>query len=245
MKIESLQNQTVKNLVRLKNKKDRDATQTFLVQSAHLIEEAEKAGVLKAVYQLEDLPVISKTEPVYCTQAVLNKISSQNSDASYIGLCVMPKPKIDEAKKILILDRIQDPGNAGTLIRSALAFGMDEVILSPGCADVFGPKAIQSSQGAIFHIPVIMADLTKEIGQLKDKGVQIYGTALHTKAIELHNLHPEGPFALIIGNEGQGISQEVLDLCDEKVFIEMQTFESLNAAVAGSIAMYWLQISSK
>ncbi len=242
MDIESVQNATVKALVRLKTKKERDQTGLFLVEGAHLIEEAKAAGILQKVYQSVDLPPVEGVPTITCSQAVLNKISSLQSDASQIGLCKKEeKPLPENGRRFLILERVQDPGNVGTLIRSAYSFGMDGVICSPDCADPYSPKTIQSAKGALFHIPLITADLPGRIESLKSRNIPVYGAALHQNSIELHDLHISDRAAVVIGNEGHGLSQTVLDACSQLVHIEMKNFESLNAAVAGSILMYIFQ----
>lgn len=246
MKIESLQNATVKALVRLKNKKDRDLSGEFLVEGLHMLQEAAQAGCLKQVYMLDTLPEFTQAPVTFCSQAVLNKLSSQKSDAKYIGLCTKPelhpdlKPVEGKPFHILLLDRIQDPGNMGTLIRSACAFGFDGVFCSGDCADLYNPKTIQSTQGALFQIPVMTDDLETVISRLQAQQVTVYGAALHQDSTALRNLSIASSSAVVIGNEGQGIRPEILNCCDRLVHIEMETFESLNAAIAGSIFMYEL-----
>ncbi len=240
MKIESIQNQTIKALAKLSSKKQRDETGQFLVEGWHLLQEAHQAGCLQHIYQLEGLPTLEGVETSECTQAVLNKLSSQKSNAKYIGLCHKPilKAPITDFSKVLLLDRLQDPGNVGTLIRSAYSFGLEAIVLSSDCADPYGPKTIQSSQGALFHLPIFMeADLVKVSDALKQQGIPVFGAALHRQALTLHDLEIPSRFGLVIGNEGQGISQDVLASCSEFVYIQMAAFESLNAAIAGSILM--------
>lgn len=253
--IESVQNATIKDLARLSTKKERDRQGLFLIEGLHLLEEAAAAGLLEHVYQLQTLDPFrfqsagsDRPVPVtLCSQPVLNRLSAQKSDARYIGVCRKPDLSFEAGpsmKKILLLDRVQDPGNVGTLIRSACSFGLDAVILSSDCADPYGPKTIQSTQGALFHIPVFSADLLQTIQTLRSQALPVYGAALHQNSIELHDLSIPDGFALIIGNEGQGISQSVLDACTQLVHIEMAAFESLNAAIAGSILMYAFQFPS-
>lgn len=240
--ITSLQNRTVKNLVRLKNKKDRDLTGTFLVEGRHMIEEAAKAGLLKEIYADEKLMDESwPLSPVFCSESVMDKISQQKSGSSCLGLCRKPEDQPSGLQRLLLLDRVQDPGNVGTLIRSAYAFGADGVILSAGCADPYAPKTLQSSQGAIFHLPVIFSDLYVMMDQLKERSVPTYAAALHHDSICLKNLPVSETYGILIGNEGQGLSEELIEAADRTVFIEMSAFESLNAAIAGSILLYHFQ----
>lgn len=250
-KITSAQNQTIKELAKLSSKKVRDEKGLFLAEGLHLLQEASDAGLLEQVFQLEDAPLFQTrtkqyTPITFCTQAVLNKLSSQKSDAKYIGVIRKPEETdlaafLKSHQKVLLLDHLQDPGNVGTLIRSACAFGMDAVLLSADCADPYGPKAIQSSQGALFHIPVLEADLLSAIETLKQEGVHVYGAALHQDSSELHDTKIPETFGIVIGNEGQGIRPVILAACSSLIHIEMAAFESLNAAIAGSILMYAFQ----
>ncbi len=141
----------------------------------------------------------------------------------------------------LILEDIQDPGNLGTLIRTAEAAGMDMVIMSEGCVDIYNPKVIRSTMGTIYRIPYYVckgrADFTDIIREIKDCGVRIYGGCL-TDSKRYTNVDMTGKCGIVIGNEGNGITDETLGMI-EKVHIPMKgEIESLNASVAGSILMY-------
>lgn len=238
-KIESLQNQTIKTLTKLSSKKQRDITGQFLVEGLHLLQEAKEAGCLLHVYQLENLPTLEEIPTTFCSQNVLNKLSAQKSDAKYIGVCQKqssPLSTLTHYSKVILLDHLQDPGNVGTLIRSAYSFGIEAVVLSQNCADPYGPKTIQSSQGALFHLPIFdQVNLLDAIKNLQDQHIPIFGAALHQNAITLHDLSIPIRFGIVIGNEGQGIEENILSICNELVYIQMASFESLNAAIAGSI----------
>lgn len=219
--ITSVQNTTIKNLARLKNKKDRDRSGLFLVEGLHMIQEAAAAGLLQSIYAIEGWQSPLPAEPEFCTQNVLNKLSSQKSDASLIGVCRRPVFSSalgeQQAKKFLLLDHIQDPGNVGSLIRSAYAFGVQAVILSADCADPYAPKTLQSTQGALFHLPVLTADLADVIRQLQNADISVFAAALHQNSVCLHDLSVPASFGVIIGNEGQGIRQELIHLADQTV----------------------------
>ena len=243
--ITSLTNAKIKNFARLSMKKDRDKTGLFLAEGIHMIEEARKAGILQEVLQTESLPVLEGVPTEFCSRPVLDKLSSNKSGTDCIGVCRKPVHDKTDGSRILMLERVQDPGNVGTLIRSAYAFGADLVILSEGCADPWSAKALQSSKGAVFHIPVLSCPLTEKIQALKEEGTEVFATALHQDSVNLHNVQVPDKWALVIGNEGQGLSSDVLQGCTRSVFIEMQDFESLNAAVAGSIALYRFQFKNE
>ena len=155
----------------------------------------------------------------------------------------MAKCKIDSnnelmmKKRYLILDDLQDPGNIGTLIRSALAFGIDQVILSKNCVDLYNDKLLRAMQGANFHISCIYGDLTEIIEKLQANGVVVVGSALENGQ-DISLIEKTEKMAFIVGNEGNGMNQNILDKCDYIGYIPIQTIESLNVAIAGSILMY-------
>lgn len=143
-------------------------------------------------------------------------------------------PKKDES--IVVLETVQDPGNVGTVIRTASALGIDRVLLCGGCADLYNPKTVRATMGAIFRQCVQETDLTS----LSQLGVPLYGAALSPKAGDIRSLKLDaGPCAVAIGSEGRGLSQELLKLCCGEMIIPMVPGnESLNAAVAAAIVMW-------
>ena len=149
---------------------------------------------------------------------------------------------IEKQNRLLLLDRVQDPGNLGTLLRSAVAFGFDGVILGEGCVDVYNEKVIRSTQGAIFKIPIEFHDLKEYVPLLQSNDVKVYGTSLQNGK-PLGEIEEKVKMAFILGNEGQGVSSELLSSTDGNIFIEMsQNIESLNVSIAGSIIMYHFRL---
>ncbi len=145
-------------------------------------------------------------------------------------------------KKLLLVDAVQDPGNVGTLIRTADAAGYDCVVLGKGSADLYNPKVIRSTQGSHFHIPVIQADLFDWIANLEEEGVPVIGAVLDDQAKSLNDMTKRDTLALMVGNEGNGISPELQDRLSEKVYIPIYgDSESLNVAVAAGILLYGLR----
>lgn len=140
---------------------------------------------------------------------------------------------------IILLDRVQDPGNLGTIIRTADAFGVDGIIVSEGSVDVYNPKVVRATMGSLFRMKIYHTeDSMGTIRELKDKGIIIYSTSLQGKSF-IHEVDFKAPSLLIIGNESRGVSDELLDMADMLVKIPMVGgAESLNAAVASSIIMY-------
>jgi TrmH family RNA methyltransferase len=235
--ITSLQNHKVKQWVKYQLKKHRDEDGVFLAVGEHLVEEAQMSGILREV--MISAPVdfdvlVPKTE---VTPEICKKISMTQSGVSIVGLCEYPKKRPSAYHRLLLCDDIQDPGNMGTIIRTALSFGFDAVAISYGSADVFNDKTLRASQGAVFHLPIVRSDLKDIIKELKENGVRIIASTLDD-AQPLDSFEPLEKVAVILGNEGQGVSHLLLALADEKVKIEMSGFDSLNVAVAAGIFCY-------
>lgn len=239
MEITSLTNTKVKNWAKLKEKKHRDQAQCFLVEGEHLIMEAHAANCLECLIVLKGsvYPQIQGM-PVYeVTKEVIQKLTSLTSLETLLGVCRMPNMEEQVYTRVVVLDGVQDPGNLGTIIRTAISFGYEAVILSHDCADAYNEKVIRSTQGALFHIPMIRGQLDELLPRFKQQGMTLYATALQN-AVPLSTITPSECFALIFGNEGSGVREKTLSMCDHTIKIEMKTFESLNVAVAAGICMY-------
>jgi TrmH family RNA methyltransferase len=237
MIITSLNNPTIKEISKLKNKKYRDLTNTYLVEGDHLIEEAYKNNLLTKIILLEDTTCNYDIEKIYVTKEVMKKLTELDTPNKIIGI-VKENTPLPIGNKILILDNIQDPGNLGTIIRSSVAFDIDTIVLSPNTVDTYNPKVIRSTQGMIFYTNIITLKLKEFIDEIKTKNYTIFGTNVRNgKNIKEITL-PE-KFALVLGNEGQGVSKEIESLCDDNIYIKMSSkCESLNVSVATSILLY-------
>lgn len=239
MVITSLDNDKVKYYYKLGKKKYRDLNNKFIVEGEHLVLEAYKAGVLKEVLILEDEVLPIEVSQIEVSKDVLKKITSLNTPPKMIGLC---EKKIDTTigKRILILDEIQDPGNMGTIIRSAVAFNIDTIVIGDGSVDVYSPKVIRATQGMIFHVPIVFYSIDKLIPILKKLNIKVYATNVNYGE-DVKNLtkKEKETFALIIGNEGNGVNPKYLELSDKYIYIPMnEVVESLNVAIATSIILY-------
>ena len=242
MVITSVDNNKIKELSKLKESKYRKKNSQFIVEGYHLVEEANKYNRLEEVFLLEDITYEINVPCTYVSKEVMKKLSSLDTIPDIIGICSIKDNGTIKGKRILMLDRVQDPGNLGTIIRSSLAFNIDTIILSKDCVDLYNSKVIRSTQGMIFGINIITMDLIEAIDILKKDNIKIYGTRVDN-GIDVSTLTVEekNSFALIMGNEGQGVSSEVLDLCDKYLYIKMNNnTESLNVAVATSIILYEL-----
>ena len=235
MLITSVNNDKVKELVKLKEKKYRDKTGLFFVEGIDLVEEAYKNSMIKELFVLDGENVSIDVPVTYVSYDVMKKISDMESISEYYAVCYK-KEELEIENRIVILDGIQDPGNLGTIIRSAVAFNFDTVVLSKNTVDLYNPKVLRSTKGMLFNINIIVRDIEEFINDLD--GWTIYGTDV----INGNNIKDEdisSKVAIVIGNEGRGISDSVKKLCDKFIYIGMNSdCESLNASVAASILMY-------
>ena len=237
MLITSLNNKHIKEINKLKEKKYRDESDTFLIETKHLVMEAYKEGLIKELILEKDEIYPLDVKTTYVTKEILKKLSSTESPSNVMAV-VYKKKEEKIGEKILLLDNIQDPGNLGTIIRSAVAFNIDTIVLSNETVDLYNPKVVRSNQGMMFHTNIIRRNSKKFINELKEKDYKIVGTKV-TNGHDVRTSSIYSHFCLVIGNEGKGISREIEELCDEYLYIKMNDdCESLNASVAASIIMY-------
>lgn len=244
MEIRSADNQNVRKWEKLRQKKYRDEYGLFIVQERHLISEALDKGVLEHLLVREGCDNPFNKEAITVSDKVMKKLSSNVSLNDYIGICRIVDNELPEGNSFILLENVQDPGNVGTIIRTAYSFGYDAVILNEGCASLYNEKTIQSSQGALFHIPVLTMNIDEAIEKLHEMGVRIYATTLSSSHYISETVKPE-KYGLLFGNEGKGLKKETVEQCDENIKIEMENFESLNVAVACGICAYYFKNSLK
>ncbi len=231
MNITSTQNDKVKYWNNLKNKKFRDQEKRFLIEGDHLINEAAKLGLI-----LETISIVNPDADYFVTKEIMEKISDQKS-INYNAAVVKFIPEDTINGNIIILDGIQDPGNLGTIIRSGVAFNVNNIILSDTSVDLYNPKVVRATEGMLFHVNVLRRNLVEFIPTLKNLGYHIIGTDVKS-GIKLSDI-PKKNIAIIIGSEGNGMSQDVKKLCDNFINIPISDkCESLNAGIAASIIMY-------
>lgn len=248
--ISSVNNKTIKDLAKLNKKKYREDTGMYIIEGFHLIEEALKAG-RKFQYLLGTDEALSKVEEygvdlsnksvILINKAITRHLSStKNSQEIFMVL------KIDQPKefpfnygKWVLLDNLADPGNVGTIIRTADAAGFDGVVLSPESVDLYNPKTQRAMQGSQFHIELIKQDLASVLTTLKSYDIPVYASMLDKTAKELPDFEKVPQLGLVIGNEAHGVSDFIAKLSDEKLYIPIKgQAESLNAAVAAGIMIY-------
>lgn len=237
--ITSLDNKRIKNLAKLLNKKYRDETGMFLVEGEHLVIEAKRSGSLIEVIKCEDYEMDFDVTTTIVTYDVIKKLSNTLNPQKVIGVCKKLDNK-DIGNKVLILEDIQDPGNLGTIIRSSVAFGVDTIVVSNNTVDMYNDKVLRSSEGMIFHIDIVKIDVNECIDKLHSEGYEIYGTKVDG-GTDLREITVGDKYAVVMGNEGAGVSEFTLDKCDKYIYIPMNSdCESLNVGVATSIILYEL-----
>ena len=242
MLITSLENERIKNYIKLKDKKYRKRTNTFIVEGLHLVLEAYKSGNLVELIIEKDEVLPLDVPTIFVTNEIINKISSLDTPVTVLGLCKTSNNEEVIGSKILMLDGIQDPGNLGTIIRSSVAFNVDTIVLGDNTVDLYNPKVVRATQGMMFHINIINRNLESVIKELKNREIPIYGTKVeYGEDVRKFPSKDKKSYGLVMGNEGSGVSAEVLDLCDKFIYIDInERVESLNVSIATSIILYEL-----
>ena len=239
IKITSLTNNTIKEIAKLKDSKNRNFEQKYIIEGYHLVKEAKLANVLETVLIIDESDQVENVENILVNDAIIKKLSSTVNPQNIIGICKMTSSNIT-GSKFLLLDNINDPGNMGTLIRTALGFNIDTIIVSNDSVDIYNDKVLRSTQGAIFNIRIVKKDIIEVINFLKMENIKIIGTTLENSK-SLNQLKLNDKYAIILGNEANGVKKEILNLTDINVRIDMNTkLESLNVGVAGGIIMHYL-----
>ena len=231
----STSNEKIKNIKKLQNKKYRDQENLFIVEGEHLVKEAFSLSRLELLIVEENYDIDIDIPKMIVSGRVMKYLSELETPTHYLGV-VKKNNNNFIGKRIIALDGVQDPGNLGTIIRSAVAFNIDTVVLSKECVDIYNSKTLRSTKGMIFNKNVIVRDIVPFISSLD--GYMIYGTDVND-GVDVREIDIPKCLAIVIGNEGTGISKIVHDMCDKFIYIKMNDkCESLNAGVASSIIMY-------
>lgn len=247
--ISSLQNAKVKEWKKLNTKKGREKSKTFFIEGKHLIEEAFKhqIDIVEILVEegKEDLLTTEMDQcPIYQLAAsVMRVVSDTETPQGIAAVCTFLTTEEPDFLKgqWLLLDEVQDPGNLGTMIRTADSAGLSGVVLGKGSVDLYNPKVIRSTQGSLFHLPIFNGDLNDWVDQFKANKVKVYGTALEN-GVSYQEVEAGADFALILGNEGSGVSKELLGCTDQNLYIPIYgKAESLNVSVAAGILLYGLK----
>ena len=239
--ISSKQNTKIKEIGKLiSDNSYRKERKEFVIEGFHLLEMALEDNLVKAIFSLEPIKNIDEKITNYIvSEDILKKISTQKNPQGVIAICSMRKEKEISHNNVLYLDGVSDPGNLGTLLRTALAFSFKDVILSKGSVSLYNEKTISSSQGAIFRLNIISGD-EQNLINLKEKGYKILATEIKG-SVELKNIKKSDKQVLILGNEAHGVNEKILNLADERIRIDINEIESLNVAICGAIMMHYLR----
>ncbi len=256
--INSKDNPLVKRMVSImENKKDRQKNGLFAIEGLRFCRDAVLSNVdIKTVLLTEEFKEKHSSDfDFFCSNcadvrlisdAVCKKLGTTVNSQGVFCLCSIPENKKDfSGDKYIVLENLQDPGNIGTVIRTAEAFGINAVILAGNCADIYSPKVLRSTMGSIFRIPIFsFNDISELKMDLTANDIKLFGAVLNSDSKKLSSIFFPKKVAIAIGNEANGLSENAKELCDDFIFIEMNgNAESLNAAVAASILMWELQKS--
>ena len=235
--INSVNNERIIKYSKLLNKKYRDELGLFIVSTDHLVKEALKRDLVVEIFLLEH----SENDygnVTYVTESVMRKLTNLKTLPNVVAIVKKPLERKMNGN-VIMLDRIQDPGNVGTIIRSAVAFNVDTIIVGDNTVDIYNEKVLRASEGMIFNINIIQNNLIDSIIDLKKDSYDIIGTKVDNGS-NIRKLE-SNKFALLVGNEGNGVNKELLELCDSFAYIKMnKNCESLNVGVATSIIIYEL-----
>lgn len=251
--ISSKDNEFIKHIKKLKEKKYRDINKEFIIEGIKLIKEAiEEQSKIKQIVICDNcentdiipkelMYEIAKYECVYVTEQILKTISDVSTPQGILAIIEMKKGEtpIDYSQDIILaLDDIQDPGNLGTILRTADSIGLNQIIVSKGTTDVYNPKVVRSTMGAIFRVKIIECeDLEKTLKEIKKNKYELLITSLQTEN-SIYNINYNKK-VIVIGNEANGVKKEIQNIADVKVKIPMiGKTESLNASVATGVILY-------
>ncbi|MCL0318427.1 TrmH family RNA methyltransferase [Apilactobacillus xinyiensis] len=254
-KIVSPKNDRIKNWSKLKTKKYRDKMNLYILENWHLIKEAinydqavETLLFTENQYKLHhnELQNIESYEVIIISEEIALKLGSTKTPQGAFAIVKLPHTNsiIDNEiinGKWLLLDNVQDPGNIGTMIRTADAAGMNGVVFGDGTSDIFNSKVLRSMQGSNFHIKIIKYDLNSWVDTCNNLSIPVYGSELNPQAVDYNSIKSSDCFSLIMGNEGNGMQKSLLAKTTNNLYIPIKgNAESLNVAVAAGILMFSL-----
>ena len=247
--ITSKNNPAVVAAAKLADKKYRERTQTFAFEGIKLFREAFSAGVRfsrvfvteEAYEKYEELSALPEGVLSVVSDAVYGKLSFESAPQGVFSVAEYFSVQTGkDSSFVILLDGVADPGNFGAVLRSAEAFGVDTVYMGGNGVDLYNPKTVRAGMGSLFRTDVRRVnDIAAHIKALQQEGFRIFATALDKRSLDIRRVDFSGKIGFVIGNEGHGISQEVIEACDGTVIIPMREGpESLNAAVASSVVMW-------
>lgn len=229
--IKSSDNKKYKSLKKLLTKKEREKTKTFLIEGKNIIEEAKKHNKI-LTYITDDLNKV-EDNIFYVDKKLKESLSSLKNSNEDLALVEYLDTKDISSDTILLVDNVRDPSNLGTILRTCLAFGIKDVVLSLNTVDLYNPKVLRASEGAIFSLNILREDLISFIS--KNKDYKVLSTSLKANDLKALKINKK---MIVIGNEGKGVSEGILEISDDYLKIPIKNIDSLNVAIATSIILY-------
>ena len=256
IEITSMKNPMIKEIKSLYRKKERMKSKSFIIEGIKIIEEAiDHSYPIKNIIYTDKLmdtkggpefyqTIRDREELIYVGDNIFKEISDTENPQGVLAIAKFQFEDLDKLKDkenpaLIFLDRLQDPGNMGTIIRTADAFNFDGLIITDGSVDPYNPKVVRATMGSIFRLPIYyIEDSLRGLNKLKENRLRIISTSLEG-SLPIYDIDYSGGFVLVIGNESTGVSDEIFSLSDRLIRIPMPgKAESLNAGVAASIIMY-------
>lgn len=248
LEIESKNNNLFKEIKKLKEKKHRIKSNKYLIEGLRFVEEAIKSKVsIDSIIFTESfkeknpdlfLKINENIKLIQMNEALLKQLCSTENPQGIVGVINMQNKELKSGELVVLVDKVQDPGNMGTIIRTAHAAGAAGIVMTKGTVDIYNDKTLRSTMGSIFYIPIVEDDSLDFVKSLKKEGYKLVVSSLQGKN-NFFEENLQGKVMIAVGNEGNGVSEEVYDIADIKVKIPMPgESESLNVAVATSIMIY-------
>ncbi len=238
--ITSLDNKIVKYTLKLKENKYQKEEKKYIIETYHLLEMSLK--VLEYVFTLSPLDLPSNITQYIVSEDILKKLSQNKSFSKVIGVVKINESSLDYSKDILYLDSLQDPGNIGTILRTSLAFSYFNIGLSNNTCSIYNSKVIQSAQGALFNLNFERFEIEK-LKELQKNGYKILVTTLQNDSIFINEFKRKinEKLIIVVGNEGNGVRKEIIDIADYKIKIDISNIDSLNVGIATGIILFELK----
>lgn len=248
LEIESKNNNLFKEIKKLKEKKHRIKSNKYLIEGLRFVEEAIKSKVsIDSIIFTESfkeknpdlfLKINENIKLIQMNEVLLKQLCSTENPQGIVGVINMQNKELKSGELVVLVDKVQDPGNMGTIIRTAHAAGAAGIVMTKGTVDIYNDKTLRSTMGSIFYIPIVEDDSLDFVKSLKKEGYKLVVSSLQGKN-NFFEENLQGKVMIAVGNEGNGVSDEVYDIADIKVKIPMPgEAESLNVAVATSIMIY-------
>ena len=238
--IKSLDNKIIKYTLKLKENKYQKEEKKYIIETYHLLEMSLKD--LEYVFSLSPLELPENITQYIVTEDILKKLSSNKSFSKVIGVVKMNEKPLDYSNDILYLDNLQDPGNIGTILRTSLAFSYFNIGLSLNTCSIYNSKVIQSAQGALFNLNFERFEIER-LKELQKEGYKILVTTLSNDSIFINEFKRKvnEKLIIVVGNEGNGVRKEIIDIADYKIKIDISNIDSLNVGIATGITLFELK----